>query len=445
MAAHLELLLDPLAVDLEQAVGAQPADRGARPVALHRLLHRLLDRPAVLGALHVDEVDDHQPADVAQPQLARHLARRFEVRGVGGLLLARRPGRLAGVHIDGGERLGAVDDDRAAAGERHRAPVDRLDLRLELVGRKERHPLGVELEPHLRAGQEGLDVRLRGTERLRVVDQDLRDRVVEQIAQRLDDEVLIGVEELRPAALLRLGLDLLPGAHEGRRVAVQLGARLAEGVRAYDHPATGGQVELADHLLERPPRLLVLHLARDAAVVVVRGEHEVAAGEREVRRERRALRPLRIAGDLDDDRPALFEHLVDRRALLAGGGFAGAGAGDHVLDREEAVPLGAVVDEGGVERRLHAGDRAAKDVAAAQRGVGDLDLVALEELAAEQRDPQLFRAAGRDEHPTDQVPLQEIATHRRRALRAGRLGGWWRRSGALAGSSFGPGQAGARR
>ena len=64
--------------------------------------------------LHVDEVDDDDAADVAQPQLAGDLHRRLEVVPEDRLLEARRAHVLAGVDVDHRERLGALDDQRAA-------------------------------------------------------------------------------------------------------------------------------------------------------------------------------------------------------------------------------------------------------------------------------------------------------------------------------------------
>ena len=48
-------------------------------VALELGPQRLLDRLAVLRVRHVDEVDDDDPADVAQPQLPDDLLHRLEV------------------------------------------------------------------------------------------------------------------------------------------------------------------------------------------------------------------------------------------------------------------------------------------------------------------------------------------------------------------------------
>ncbi len=80
---------------------------------------------AVALGLHVDEVDDDDPADVAQTQLAGHDLGRFEVVAVDRLLEVRHADVLAGVDVDDRQRLGALDDQRPARRQPHLA-VERL-------------------------------------------------------------------------------------------------------------------------------------------------------------------------------------------------------------------------------------------------------------------------------------------------------------------------------
>ena len=68
-----------LARHLDEAERRDLDDVGLRPVALELALQRVLDELAVLRVRHVDEVDDDDPADVAQPQLADDLGDRLEV------------------------------------------------------------------------------------------------------------------------------------------------------------------------------------------------------------------------------------------------------------------------------------------------------------------------------------------------------------------------------
>ena len=87
------------------------ADLDAGAVEAQRILEPPLDRAVVALLLHVDEVDDDEAGEVAQPQLARDFLGRLEVGLERGLLdreFARRPAR---VHVDRDQRFGLVDDD----------------------------------------------------------------------------------------------------------------------------------------------------------------------------------------------------------------------------------------------------------------------------------------------------------------------------------------------
>ena len=125
----------PLAGHLDQAErghlgdlmpGAVPAERLGQP-AQHQL--------AVGLQHHVDEVDDDDAADVAQPELADHLLGGLQVvLGDRLLEVAAGAGVLAGVDVDDGHRLGPVDDQRAAGRQVHLALQRLGDLLVDPVG-----------------------------------------------------------------------------------------------------------------------------------------------------------------------------------------------------------------------------------------------------------------------------------------------------------------------
>src|SRR5690606_2416710 len=75
-----------LARHLEQTEARDTAHLDAGAVLLQRLLEPVLDLALVARRGHVDEVDDDQPAEVAQAQLARDLVGGLEVRIERGLL-----------------------------------------------------------------------------------------------------------------------------------------------------------------------------------------------------------------------------------------------------------------------------------------------------------------------------------------------------------------------
>src|SRR5204863_3342303 len=76
----LERRLQPLARKLEQPEARDLADLHAGAVVLERLAQAVLHLALVLRALHVDEVDHDEAAQIPEPQLARYFVRRLEVR-----------------------------------------------------------------------------------------------------------------------------------------------------------------------------------------------------------------------------------------------------------------------------------------------------------------------------------------------------------------------------
>ena len=141
-----------LARHLDQAEVGDRERPGARPV-LAELGAKLLQHRAFVGLdLHVDEVDHDDPADVAQPELARDLARRLEVHTQDRLfliLLAREP---AGIHVDRDQGLCVINADVAALLEPHLALEGLFDLRLDLVAVEDRLAVLVEMHPVAQLG-----------------------------------------------------------------------------------------------------------------------------------------------------------------------------------------------------------------------------------------------------------------------------------------------------
>ena len=130
----------PLPAHLHQAEMADMADLDARAVVLQRLLQAASrPSPLCLLRLHVDEVDDDQPGEVAQPQLPRHFVGGFQVGAQRRLLDAALARRAARVDVDRHQRLGLVDHQIAAGTKLHGGQQHRIELRLHLVLREQRH------------------------------------------------------------------------------------------------------------------------------------------------------------------------------------------------------------------------------------------------------------------------------------------------------------------
>src|SRR2546425_12999895 len=91
--------------------------------------------PLFRPRLHVEKPPHDDPADIAQPDLARHFPRRLEVGAQDRALGVAFAGVAARVHVDRDERLGRLDDE-IAAGRKVDALLEEIaDLRLDEIGR----------------------------------------------------------------------------------------------------------------------------------------------------------------------------------------------------------------------------------------------------------------------------------------------------------------------
>jgi hypothetical protein len=80
--------------------------------------------------LHIDEIDDDEPGQIAQSQLPRDLVGCFEAGAQRGFFDVALAGRTAGIDVDRDQRLGLVDDDVATRTQLRDRRVDGVDLAL---------------------------------------------------------------------------------------------------------------------------------------------------------------------------------------------------------------------------------------------------------------------------------------------------------------------------
>ncbi|MBV6425185.1 MAG: hypothetical protein NAOJABEB_02999 [Steroidobacteraceae bacterium] len=373
------------------------ADLDARAVHAHRVAQPLLDLALVLLRLHVDEVDDDEPAEVADAQLAGDLVGRLEV-GVecGGLDVAAAR-RACGVDVDRDERLRVVDDEAAAGRELHLVRIGRLDLALDLVAREERNVVGVELELPLHVGRHrALHVFLGGRECGRLVDEAFADVVPEIVAQCARHRVALAIDEERGRAALDRRGNLRPLLDQVVEVPLQFFDRAADTGRAHDGAHVLRDLERI-HGLAHLVAVLALDPARHTAGPrVVRHQHEVAAGEADESGECGALVAALLFFDLDHDFLAFGQELADVHAPALG--RLPEVLLRNFFQRQEAVTLGPVVDEARLERLLDARDATLVDVRLLLFLGRQLDRQVVEFLTVNQCDSQLFLLSCVDQH-----------------------------------------------
>ena len=310
---------------------------------------------------HVDEVDDHDAADVAQPQLAHDLLGRLEVV-LGDRLFEVAPGagELAGVDVDHGHRLGPVDHQRAARGQPHLAvhrlgqllvdPMHREHIRSARPVRPGGRLILFELRNQI--GRNGIHVFVDGVPGLVTGDHQTGEVFVEQVADDLDQHVGLFIERHRRTGRLlldldRLGLDLLPALLQAGDVAADVVFFDTLGRCPDDDPGVGRH-HLAQDLFE-PLAFGVGQLAADPGRRRTRHVDQEPARQRHLRGETGALVPDRVLADLDDDVVAGFERLFD----LAVGSAQSGGFPVDLAGVEHAVAPAADVDEGRLHRGQH--------------------------------------------------------------------------------------------
>src|ERR1043165_3337618 len=144
----LQRLLDALARHNHQAEVVERENLRRRLVLAQSVLESLHHARAVSALLHVYEVEDDDAAEVAKPYLPRDLFDRLHVGARDGVFEARAAAtdELAGVNVDGDQRLGLVDDEVAARTEPHARLDGLINLGLHAVGFENRLLARVELD-----------------------------------------------------------------------------------------------------------------------------------------------------------------------------------------------------------------------------------------------------------------------------------------------------------
>src|SRR5262249_6014338 len=208
-------------------------------------------------------------------------------------------------------------------------------------------------------------------------------------------------------------------------VPLQLFERSADARGAGDDAHAVGDLELPDHFSQLVPVFAFDPARHAAAPGVVRHQDEIAAGERDVRRERRALAAALVLVDLDDQLVAFLERVLGPASAFAVAPHVLAG---DFLEGQKAVPVGAIVDEAGFEAGLDTGDDGLVDVALALFLAGGFDIEVDELLTVDDGDPKLC-GLGRVEQHALHVLLRRVGR-----------GGGAKRSGAPARGAWSSGR-----
>src|SRR5207253_1039252 len=213
-----DALAHALAGHLHQADVADLEDVRLRAIGAEGLLEGLEDLLPVRAFVQVDEVDDDDAADVAQPQLVDDLLRRLAV-DLGDRVFERRAGALfadvpARVDVDGDQRLGLVDDDVAARLEPHLPVLGADQYLLDAVLVEDRLLAAVQLDLVLQLRRDLLDEADHALVLGAIVDDELLHFVAEQVADAAQDQVEVRVNAGGRLHRLAFLADLVPEAEQ---------------------------------------------------------------------------------------------------------------------------------------------------------------------------------------------------------------------------------------
>ncbi|MCY1283375.1 hypothetical protein D9M70_322520 [compost metagenome] len=314
----------------------------------------------VFFIFHVDEVDDDDPAQVAQAQLAGNGGGRLEVGLEDGLFEGAVTDERAGVHIDGGHRLGRVDDQIAAGFKQHLALQGLLDLVLDAVKVEDRPLAGVVLQAVGDFRHQLVDELRDLLEGFARIDTDLLDARVDQVTKGTQGQAEVFVDDRGRRRGLHLRGNLLPEAAQVTDVHQDLvGAGTVR--RGTQDEAAGlldafGGDAVGHHLLEALALGFVLDLQGNAHMAGARHVHQVARRDRQLRGQACALAADGVLGDLHHQALAFMHQGADALdgAALAGADFRGMDEGGTVQPD---------VDEGRLHPRQYPHDLALVDVA----------------------------------------------------------------------------------
>ena len=106
----LHAFASTLAGHLYQPKLGEAVDAGFNPVFAQRLLKRVQHPTAVIFIVHINEIDDDNPTEIAQPQLAGNRLGRLNIGIKDSIVKITVTDECPGVDINGGHRFRLVND-----------------------------------------------------------------------------------------------------------------------------------------------------------------------------------------------------------------------------------------------------------------------------------------------------------------------------------------------
>ncbi len=267
----------------------------------------------MLGIIHVDEIDDDDAAQVAQAKLPRHRLRRLQVGAVDGLFQIALAEERTGVDVDGGHRLGLVDDQVAAGFQRHLLVQRAADFVLDAIQIEDGALAAVVFDAL------GQHRHVFGRERLQPfaglarIDPHLLDVAAHQIAHRAQRQGQVLVDAGAHRGVAAALLHQRPDPRQVGNILGQRLGRLALGIGADDVAVAAVRGRQIRHQrLQALAFGLVLDTRRNAHHLGLRQQHQIARGNADLRGQARALAADGILDHLHHHVLAVAQQIHDR-------------------------------------------------------------------------------------------------------------------------------------
>ena len=386
----------------QQAETGDAADLDAGAVGFEAFAYPFFHGALVLGRGHIDEVDDDQATDIAQTQLAGDFLGCFQVGLQGGFLDVAALGGARRVDVDGHQCFGVVDDDGAAGGQLHFTFEGGLDLAFDLEAVEQRHAVFVELDLARVLRHDLADEVERFFLDGFAVDQHFADVLAQIVADGANDDIAFLVDQEGAAALAGGGFDRFPQLQQVIQIPLQFLCAAAETCGTDNHAHVGGNVEAVQGCAQFVALFTFDAAGNATGARVVRHQYQIATGQADEGGQSRALVAALFLVDLDDDFLAFLEDFLDIDAAF---GLLGEVFARDFFQRQEAVPFGAEVDEGGFQAGFDAGDATFVDVGFLLLTSAGFDIQVVQFLAIYQCNAQLFGLSCVDQHSFHEVPL----------------------------------------
>ena len=276
----------------------------------------------IFRRFHVDEVNHHQTAQVAQTQLTGNFFGCFKIGFVCRVFDVRATGCACAVDIHRDQGFGVVNHNRATRWQWHGARIGGFDLVLNLKTRVQRNVIDIAFDAVRIVRHDHTHERLRLLENFLRINQNFADVGLEVVANRANYQRRFKVNQKRRGVgahalcigiRLRRAINCLPQLHQVIHVPLQLFGRTTNPCCARNQTHARRDVELT-HRFTQLLAILAFDATRHTTTTwIVRHQHKVTTCQRNKGGQCRTFVAAFFFFDLNDDFLTLNNRILNAR------------------------------------------------------------------------------------------------------------------------------------